>query len=269
LQQQDVDFEWIIIDDGSTDNTKEVVSSFEKSFSIKYHKQQNKGKPSAINTGVDLAKSHITVILDDKNILCPNVLKDVWNYHEKESGKFTNNCACIAGLIKYDNGAIIGKKFPDELLVSDHIACIHNKEITGSKCFFYISDILKKYPYPIIENEKFITSDIINSRIALMHKTMHTNQVFMEKELSTEKMPRDSYFKDNPLGSELYFNEISVHPFKHELQIKHSAEYIFYAKMNKRKNIYANAKNKKIFPLGLSYYHLSKIKFGTRTAKSK
>jgi len=263
-QQHEVDFEWIIVDDGSSDTTKEIVSSFEKIFSIKYIKHENKGKPAAINSGLEQANSHITLILNSDETLCENILKDIWNYYDSDNGTFRKNTVCIAGLTKHINGGIIGKKVFIDLLVSDHIRYIKNRNIAGDKCLFYATEILKKYPYPIIENEKNITPNLIHSRIALMHKTLYTNQIFLEKQASQHTLVERNYWSANPLGSELYFNEASIPPYRLKLQIKHSSEYIFYAKMNRRKNIYANAKNKKIYPIGLIYYFMSRIKSGNR-----
>ena len=257
-QQDDVDIEWIIVDDGSSDNTKEIVSSFEKNFVINYIKQSPLGKPTAINAGLEQANSHITLILDNGYVLADNILKDIWNYYDITSGKFKNDCVCVAGLSKYDNGEIVGKKFPVDYSMSDYIRFIGNNNISGDKCLFYVTEILKRYPYPIFQNERYITPNIVHSRVALDYKTLYTNEIFMKKQFVEENSQTKQLFITNPLGSELYFNESSVLPFKPQLQIRHISEYIFYAKLNRKKNIYANAKNKKLFPLGLILYFTEK-----------
>ena len=60
LKQTDKDFDWLIIDDGSTDNTEEVIQKYinENKISIKYIKKQNEGKPSAINDALNIANDN-------------------------------------------------------------------------------------------------------------------------------------------------------------------------------------------------------------------
>jgi len=263
-QQNDVDIEWIIVDDGSSDNTKEIVSSFEKNFVINYIKQTPIGKPTAMNIGLEQANSHITLVLDNGYVLPDNILGDIWNYYDITSGKFKKDCACVAGLCKYDNGEIVGKKFPRDFFISDHIRFIANNNIAGDKCLFYVTEILKQYPYPIFHKERYITPNIIHSRIALSHNTLYTNQIFMKKQFAKNDSQARNLWIANPLGSELYYNEISLPPFRLNLQIKHISEYIFFAKLNRKKNIYANTKNKKLFPLGLIFYFTTKIKFNLK-----
>ena len=254
-KQDNVDFEWIIVDDGSTDNTKEIVSGFEKIFPIKYHYQQNTGKPSAMNAGIRLADSYITLVsLDDEDSLIPNALKTAWSFFDSKTGRFNHDCASLSGLCQYENGTIIGKEFPQNNFTSDYINYIKNKNITGDKCVFYVSDVLKNYSYPIFENEKNIAPSILHIKIALTYKTLFINQILQEKQFLLGGLSSKNYWLMYPLGSELYYNEASIPPFSLKLQIKHSGEYIFYAKINKRKTIFRHAKNKKIFPLGLLAY---------------
>jgi len=259
-QQDDIDFEWIIVDDGSTDNTKEVVSQFRETFEIKYIYQENAGQVSALNTGTKNTNSYITNKHDDDDILCPHVLKQVWEYFNFDSKKFKHDCACLAGLCQYETGDIIGNKFPDDYIVSDYIRYIKNNNIRGDKCEFYLTDVLRKYPFPIMGKEKNIAPSIVHIRIALSHKTLYMNKVFQEKQFLSDGLSTKNYWIMYPLGSELYCNEASVPPFSFKLQAKYSGEYIFYARLNKKKNIYKNARNKKIFLLGITVYILFCVK---------
>ena len=261
-QQDNVDLEWVILDDGSSDGTFDLISKFEKKFEIKYKFQENAGKPSAMNSAMQLLNSKITLVsLDSEDALIPNALSAIWNYYDNETGFFRDNCACVSGLCQYENGSIIGKKFPHDYYVSDYIRYIKNNKLTGDKCEFYITDIYKKYSFPIFTNEKNIAPSIVHMRIALNYKTLYLNQVFQEKEFLQGGLSTKNYWIMYPLGSELYYNEASVHPFKLKLRIKHSGEYIFYAKMNRRNEIFKNAMNKSIFPLGAMYFTILKSKY--------
>jgi len=255
-QQNDIDFEWIIVDDGSSDNTSEVVSTFNKVFEIKYLYQENSGQLSARNTGTQNANSYILAKLDDDDLICPHVLKRVWNYFDIKTGLFENGCACLSGLCQYENGEIVGEKFPHDYYVSDHIRYRQNRPIHGDKFEFYVTEIFKKYPFPVIKGEKNMPPHIVHDRIARSYKTLYINDIFAIKNFLKGGLSTQKYIYKYTLGSELYYNEASMPPYKLRLQIKHSSNYIYFAKINKKIKIYLNAKNKKVFPFGLCRYYL-------------
>jgi len=254
------DFEWIIVDDGSTDNTKDTALSFEKLFEIKYLYKENAGKPSAMNYGIQNADSYISLSLDDDDILCPNTLKDAWEYFDMDTKTFKNNCVCLSGLSIYENGDIIGHKFPHDYYVSDHIRYVKNQNILGDKCDFFLTEIYRKFPFPLINNDRQIAPGIINIQVSFIYKILYINHVFQQKEFLEGGLSTQNYWYKNPFNSEYFYNVSSVPPFNLKLQIKNSAKYIFYARMNKKKNIFKNANNKNIFFLGLISYNIYTIK---------
>ncbi|GHT82373.1 sugar transferase [Spirochaetia bacterium] len=256
IQQSEKDFEWIIVDDGSTDETKYIIDQFNKDIEIKYIYQENAGKPSAVNKGVQLADSLISVILDSDDILLPDILEIVYGYY---SSTGFEGCASVSGLSIDRNGEIVGDKFPQDYFVSDHITCWRN--MRGDKCDFFLTAILKQYLFPIFNNERFITETVVWNRMAMDYKTLYVNKIFLIKEyleggLSSKN---NTLFIDNPLGTELYYNESSINRFRFKQQIIHSARYIKFAKINHKNNIFGHAKNKIIFPIGLIVYYLRSI----------
>jgi glycosyltransferase involved in cell wall biosynthesis len=260
LQKQDgIDFEWIIVDDGSKDDTKNVVSSFvpfPAPCTLRYIYQENTGKPGAVNTGVKMADSYISILFDDDDILLPDALKTVWYYFDAAAGKFENNCVGIIGLCQYDNGQIIGRKFPWDYFISDNINCTFNMNYRQDTTDFYLTNIIKKYPYPIFENEKNITPSIVWIRIAIDYQTIYINKTLSQKQYLQDGLSNQNYGLKYTHGSELYYNECTHPKFRFELRVRNSEDYIRFAKINKQKHIFKNALNKKIFPLGLCLYHL-------------
>lgn len=128
------DFEWIIVDDGSTDNTKEVVDKFlnEKILDIKYFYKANGGKQRAYNFGVEKAKGELFICLDSDDEYVENGLEIILKYWEKyekleetdsenriKNLKNNKNCE-IAGmgyLSIYPDGKIIGTEFPENEMI--------------------------------------------------------------------------------------------------------------------------------------------------------
>lgn len=259
-QQGDIDFEWIIVDDGSSDNTKETAANFNKAFEIKYVYQENSGKPTAVNTGIQMADSYISIYFDSDDIFCKDVLKTVWNYFDFKTGKFERDCVGVTGLCQYNNGEIIGRMFPHDYYISDPIRYLLNKNLHFDTCDFYLTEILRKYLYPTFKNEKNISPSIVWNRIALVYKTIFVNKIFAEKQYLPGGLSTQNYEIMYPLGAELLHNESSTPPFNLKLQVRHSARYIFFAKKNNKKRIFLCAKNKIIFPLGLCGYYWDHIK---------
>ena len=79
LEQTDINFEWIIVDDGSTDSTKEIVSSFieDKRIKVIYEYQNNSGKHVAVNKGIDLASGDYFGIVDSDDYLLPDAIYSI------------------------------------------------------------------------------------------------------------------------------------------------------------------------------------------------
>ncbi|GHU98419.1 hypothetical protein FACS189483_06400 [Spirochaetia bacterium] len=103
--------------------------------------------------------------------------------------------------------------------------------------------------------QKFITESTVWNRIAAKHQTLYVNQLFCQKKYLPKGLSSQQLFPDNPHGSELFYNEATIPQFCLKLQIKHSAEYIRYAKINNKKHIFTHAINKFVYPLGLLLYY--------------
>ena len=87
------DFEWLIVDDGSTDHTEEVVAAWQREnndFPIRYYKKENGGKCRAINYGVDRAEGELFFNVDSDDYLLDDALEkvDMWERSLPENGKY-------------------------------------------------------------------------------------------------------------------------------------------------------------------------------------
>jgi hypothetical protein len=179
--------------------------------------------------------------------------------YNKNTEKFNAGCSCLSGLCVYENGDIIGDKFPKDHYISDYIN-LSNIGIKGDKCDFFLTNVLKSFPFPILEGEKFIAESVVWNRMALYHKTLYINIPFARKYYLQDGLSSQPLFHMNPRSAELYYNEATIPQFSLKLQIKNSSQYIYFAKFNKEMNAFGLAKNKKIFPLGLFVYWVQKLK---------
>lgn len=213
LLKQDIkDFEWLIVDDGSNDDTNEYIEKLKKENKIKinYIYKKNGGKQSAYNVGLKNTKSDIFLCIDSDDILKDNILKLIENDFKKV---FKDDD--IAGLMyiqSYINNKneIIGTKFPKNNFVDTYYNIYNKYKVVGDKLIVLKTNIAKKYYFPIIEKEKFIPEALIFNRISLKYKFLCRNIIAAHKEYLADGYSNNyfSLVKRNPLGNALYFKEL-------------------------------------------------------------
>lgn len=165
-KQTSFEFEWLIVDDGSQDTTKELVYSFIeecKEFPIRYYFQENHGKHVAINYGVRLACGEMFFIVDSDDWLPSNAIERIYSLFEEIRG--LNGYAGVAGLKLYGNGNIVGSTFNGKSIDCTTLERAKHS-ISGDKAEVFYTDLLKNYPFPVFENENFLSEEIVWNRIA-------------------------------------------------------------------------------------------------------
>lgn len=166
-KQTDYNFEWVIVDDGSTDGTEELVQGWldEKRFHISYYKQPNGGKHRAVNFGVKKALGEYILILDSDDTLTSDCISFFQKHiPEVESNEF----AGLAGLrgSSRRNEAIGGQEDDGSYVDATNIERI-KYHLGGDKAEAYKTSIMKKYPFPEFKGEKFLAEGASWDRIAL------------------------------------------------------------------------------------------------------
>ena len=148
------DFVWLVIDDGSTDNTGELVKGWiaEEKIPIKYVKQENRGMAGAHNTAHTLIRSELTVACDSDDHLTYDAVETITSiWKEKRNEKYS-------GIIGHDatpDGKILAK-IPDEFKETTLYDLRYRNGIYGDYKLVYRTDLLKKELYPMIEGEKYV-----------------------------------------------------------------------------------------------------------------
>ncbi len=166
-KQSSFDFEWIIVDDGSTDNTEEIVREWinaDLPFKITYRKQENGGKHRAVNVGVKLAQYNFILILDSDDYLTDTAVSTInhWISEIKDDASF----AGVAGLRGYINSnKPIGHSLSKEYIDATNIERYKYK-LMGDKAEIYRTELLIKYPFPEFEGENFLRESAVWDKIA-------------------------------------------------------------------------------------------------------
>lgn len=234
-----VDVEWLIMDDGSTDDTKDIVESYikENKFEIKYYNQENKGKMNAINSLVEEATGDLIMECDSDDYLKDNALLTIGNVYSEIDDSTYALC-----FLKYDqNECNIGNLFKEK--ETTMFGLYFRQGEYGDKCLVFNASIRKQYKYELENNEKFITEARMHHKMDLKYKIKCFNEPIMICEYRTDGYSENiiKVFKENPYGYYKYFKEMFDHDMKGVLlnkrlyAIKH---YILFATLIDAKNIF-------------------------------
>lgn len=178
-QQTNIAFEWLIVDDGSADNTADLIDTFKAKspFPIRYFYKQNEGKHIAINYGVQQAKGSYFVILDSDDKLPQNAVDIILKMiHEAESREIKNLGGIVGRKAHYDH-TLVGNDLPQEYMISDNIDIRYKENITGDLAEIFKTSVLKEFPFPKYEGEKFCPEVLIWNRIAMKYKLLFSNEI--------------------------------------------------------------------------------------------
>ena len=211
------DFEWIVVDDGSTDNTEEVMQRLmarENFFPIIYKKQPNGGKHRAWNRGVELASGELFFGCDSDDYLTDDALEIADRIErsipEAEKGSFAGIC----GLKAYQDASVVGKTFDNaQYLDMTHLDRIRNN-VVGDKSEVIYTAVWKKYKYHEFDGEKFITEATSLNRMAADGlKMRYFNSVVKIVEYRADGLSASSLtqFMNSPRGYGLYIHQQIEH----------------------------------------------------------
>lgn len=152
-RQTSDDFQWLLVDDGSSDNTKELVAQWisENRIIIRYIYQENQGMHGAHNTAYKNIDTELNTCIDSDDYMPDNAVELIlkkWNTVDKEK------YAGIIGLDAIASGEIIGTEFQTAYTTLEDFYLQGGK---GDKKLVYRTDVIKRYPeYPIFEGEKYV-----------------------------------------------------------------------------------------------------------------
>lgn len=237
LDQQDKNFEWLIVDDGSSDNTEELVKKFikEKKINIRYIKKENGGKHTALNEGIKKSKGEYLIILDSDDILTPDAIFIISKYVDKYEG---NKKICGFSFLRcFPNNKKIGKPMRESELVSNYIDYRHNNNMYGDMAEVFEVEILKKYPFPIYKKERFLSEAIVWNRMALDYDMVYVNKCIYKGNYLNDGLSKNfiKLVYNNPFGAMENSNVFMNKRFKLKIRVKNAILYNGYKLRAKKK----------------------------------
>ena len=241
-----LNIEWLIMDDGSTDNTKTIIQDFQKQaqqIEIKYFYQENSGKMLAINNLVEKATGDLIVDCDSDDYFTKNAFEIIKKVYDENKDKKDIYGFCF---LKYDeNGKNMGNNFKNNKTTMFDLYFKEGE--TGEKAIVFLSDVRKKYRHKLEKNERFVTEARMYHEMDLKYRMICVNSPIMICEYQENGYTKNiqKEFKENPYGYYEYFKEILERDmqgvtFKKRLYvIKH---YILFKYLTKTKGSCRNIK---------------------------
>ena len=243
LKQTVQDFEWLVIDDGSTDNTEDLINKFknEKKINIRYYYQKNSGKYKAINKALDLANGELFMIVDSDDFLTYDSIETVQKYYNQIKNDDTffgvvglrgnKNKEVYTGYI--NDNTKKNKYYQKEYIDTDYIKYRYKYKISGDRAEVCITEKFKKYKFPENNNEKFMNEGYIWNKIANDgYKFRYFNKVIYITEYLDDGLTKNmkEVKKKSPKNAILEFNQnMSLKKLPLRVKFKSCIQYYRYS----------------------------------------
>ena len=229
------DFVWLVVDDGSTDNTRELIESYkaQNEIEIEYIYRENGGKMRAHNDGVRNAKTPFFLCVDSDDYLVKDAVFTLLSVADKYD---IENSANLAGIISHkgesETKLLSGVNFKE----GTDKSTLYNLYLNGFKgetTIMFLTKVIAKYPFPEIEGEKYVPEDYIYDKIDCDFEYIILDKITTVCELVSEGYT-DSVIKlkkSNPKAFYLYYKQRALITPLSILKIKYLGFYVKYAKL--------------------------------------
>lgn len=235
------DFELLIVDDGSQDNSYEYLCHYQQQARFPMHViyQENQGRHAAFNTAFEVANGLLFTTINSDDALAPNALERFAYWWEKaQEYNQTPPIVGVEGLCaSLETGEIIGTPFPKSPMVADHIEVYFKHGCWGDAVRAVRTDIIRQYRFPQIPSERYLPPSYLWNRLGFdRHKTLYFNEVLCYKEYRSDGVSKNRVRVRgrSPRGAELYFRDFLTRAYAdgrvpRRYLIRYTANWVRYA----------------------------------------
>lgn len=261
MKQTNKNFQWLIIDDGSTDDTREIVASFsETTFLLEYHYKENGGKHTALNYSHPFIRGELVIVVDSDDYLTEDAIDTIiadWKEYSNDS-----EIAGFSFLRMHQNGSLISRTPPKDYYVSDYVHYRINQHIVGDQCEVTRTDIFKKFLFPVYANERFMPEGMLWKTLGRKYKTVYRSKPIYIGEYLDGGLTKSgrSLLMKNPYGMLEYCRSFFYPDIKLKVKIKEAILYNVYALCTKEGLLYHVRRSGAFglclltIPLGIFFY---------------
>lgn len=231
LTQTNSDFEWIVVDDGSQDNTADLLRQWSSQGKIRMRHvtQPNGGKHTAINLGVTMAHGELFFIVDSDDRLAPDAVDKVlshWNV-VRDDPRYGG----MSGVRVTPDGHRIGGSFPSHILDASSLHLRTRLHVGGDLAEAWRTDLMRRFPFPVFGDERFLTEAYVWDQIACDHILRYTDEpIYICEYLPdglTAHMTRLRH--SNPIGTINYYARYTRMPVPFKEKIKGAVNFWRFA----------------------------------------
>lgn len=237
LNQTQSDFQWVVVDDGSTDDTKKLISEYIENnlINIKYIYQENGGKARALNRAFRSIDTKVFVVVDSDDYLKNEAIEIIKKYLT-----YTESNNEIGGFFFHYEEHNVGKIHSRKELNKDRVLnCFEYFEEYGKHdgCLCYLNKVVKKYQYPEYTGEKYIGPTVLQMKMSDEFKILYSPVVIGIAAYQPNGLTNSGRYLrvNNPLGMR-YYNFLKQKRTKNRLEKLKTSIFIWsYAKIGKTK----------------------------------